>query len=436
MRKLGWIVGLILIIALGLLVARSMGKRGAERKAEAEAASAHAIPVQTARVEVGDIGATIETSGSIAVRDQADIVAKISGRVGSVLVDEGDAVRTGQVVVRLEQDDILAQLGQAKAAVEAAEAARGAAQAQLTALRTGARTQERRQAEAGVAQARANLENARSSYERMKRLSDLGAISKQQMDLVQMQYDVAKAQYESAQEQLSLVREGPRAEEVQAAEQRLKQAEGAVAQAKAALQLARVQLTNTFIKSPVSGRVSRRMIEPGEMAAPGVPLLHVVNNQTAYVQVSLPDVQADKVKAGVPAEVTIDGIPGRSFRGHVTEVNPASDPASRSRTVKISLENPSAEVKPGMFARVSLVVERRQGVVVLPRQVVIERGRAYVMVRDGSVARERAVTLGLANQERVEVTGGLHPGEEVVVVGQELLKEGDPIEVTKQGGRS
>jgi multidrug efflux pump subunit AcrA (membrane-fusion protein) len=104
--------------------------------------------------------------------------------------------------------------------------------------------------------------------------------------------------------------------------------------------------------------------------------------------------------------------------------------------VKISLENPSAEVKPGMFARVSLVVERRQGVVVLPRQVVIERGRAYVMVRDGSVARERAVTLGLANQERVEVTGGLHPGEEVVVVGQELLKEGDPIEVTKQGGRS
>jgi len=436
MRKLGWIIGLIVAVALGLLVLRSMGKRAAERKAEAEAALAHAMPVQTARVELGDIEATIETSGTIAVREEADIVAKIPGRVASVLLDEGDAVRAGQVVVRLEQDDVLAQVAQAKAAVQAAQAARGAAQAQLTALRTGARTQERKQAEAAVAQARANLENARSTYERMKKLFGLGAISKQQMDLVQMQYDVAKAQYESAQEQLSLVQEGPRAEDIQAAEQRLKQAQGAVAQAKAALQLAQVQLANTLIKSPVSGRVSRRMIEPGEMAAPGVPLLHVVNNQTAYAQVSIPDVQADKVKVGVPAQVTIDGIPGQTFRGHVTEVNPASDPASRSRTVKISLENPSAEVKPGMFARVSLVVDRRQGVVVLPRHIVIEKGRAYVMVRDGNVARERAVALGLTNQERVEVTSGLHPGEEVVVVGQELLKDGDPIEVTKQGGRS
>ncbi len=470
MRKFGWIVGLILIIAaLGLLVLRSMDKRAAERKAEAEAAAAHALPVQTARVELGNIEATIETSGTIAVREEADIVAKIPGRVASVAVDEGDTVRAGQVVIRLEQDDILAQLDQAKAAVgaaeaqllqartgvQAAEAQRGAARAQLTAIRTGARTQERKQAEAAVAQARANLENARSTYERMKKLCDAGGISKQQMDLVQMQYDVAKAQYDSAQEQLSLVREGARKEDIEAAEQRLRQAEAGVAQAKsavkaaeaglmqakAALQFAEVQLANTFIRSPISGRVSLRQTEPGEMAPGasmmrGVPLLHVVNNQTAYVEVSIPDVQMDEVKRGGTAKITIDGIPGRAFRGRVTELNPASDPASRSCRVKASLENPSPDVKPGMFARVSLVVHQRQGVVVLPRHVVMEKGRNFVMVKDGNVAREREVTLGLVNQEQVEVTSGLRPGEEVVVVGQELLKDGDPIEVTKQGGRS
>jgi len=120
MRKLGWIIGLIVAVALGLLVLRSMGKRAAERKAEAEAALAHAMPVQTARVELGDIEATIETSGTIAVREEADIVAKIPGRVASVLLDEGDAVRAGQVVVRLEQDDVLAQVAQAKAAASEA----------------------------------------------------------------------------------------------------------------------------------------------------------------------------------------------------------------------------------------------------------------------------------------------------------------------------
>ncbi len=436
MRKSGWLVPVLLAVLLALFIGRAMHKRAAERKAEAEATSARALPVQTARVELGDIEATIETSGTIAVREEADVAAKIPGRVASVVVDEGDTVRAGQVVVKLEQDDILAQLAQAKAAVQAAEAARGAARAQLTALRTGARTQERKQAENAVSQATANFENAQKTYDRMKKLYDMGAISKEQMDLVQMQYEIAKAQYDSAQEQLSLVNEGPRAEDIEAAEHRLQQAEAGVAQARAALELVQVQLANTLIKSPVSGHISRRMIEPGEMAAPGVPLLHVVNNQTAYVEVSIPNVQIGKVKVGTAAEITVDGVPALSLVGRVTEVNPASDPASRSRRVKISIESPPPEVKPGMFARVSLAVERRCGVVVLPRHVVIHKGgHDYVMVRDGNMGREREVTLGLANQEQVEVTGGLRPGEEVVVVGHELLKDGDPIEVTKQGGR-
>ena len=434
MKKSSWLVALLVAAILALFIGRAVHKRAAERKAEAEATSARALPVQTARVELGDVEATIETSGTVVVREEADIVAKVPGRVASVSVDESETVRAGQVVVKLEQDDILAQVAQAKAAVQGAEAGRGGARAQLTAIRTGARTQERRQAENAVAQARANLENARSTYERMRDLFDLGAISRQQMDLVQMQYDVARAQYDSAQEQLSLVDEGARAEDIQAAEQRLKQAEAGVAQARAALQLAQVQLANTLIRSPVSGRVSLRSIEPGEMAAPGVPLLHIVNNQTAYLEVAVSDARIGRIRRGMEASITVDGIPGDTFRGRVTEINPVADPASRASRVKISVEGPSAEIRPGMFARVALTTERREGVVVVPRHVLVRQGDDdCVMLRDGDVARARGVTLGLGDQTRVEIVTGLRTGEEIVVVGQELLEDGDTIQVGSDG---
>jgi HlyD family secretion protein len=263
------------LVILGVLALA--GWRMVERKAAARAAAAAAsrkiaVPVTTAPVVVTDLDALVRVTGTVEPDQKAALASKISGRVDAVLVREGDRVQAGQVLVRLDDSDVRAQVAQAQAAVQAAEAARGlaqsrlelalagarpqerrqaeqnvaqakaalsAAQAGLTALRKGARSQERAQAQELVRQAKAGLDNAEANLRRAEDLYRSGAIPAQQLDMIRTQRTVAQSQYQSATQQLDLVKEGARAEEIQAAEDRVKQAQAALRVAQQQLSLVR-----------------------------------------------------------------------------------------------------------------------------------------------------------------------------------------------------
>lgn len=374
------------------------------------------VPVEVAPVRTQTLVATVTAGGSVEAFEDVSITAKIPGRVAQVYAREGEGVRAGQVLARLETAEISAQVRQAEAALDATRA-------RLAMLEQGARPQERAQVEATVAQAAANFESAKANYARMQALYESGAVSKAQLDAAALQRDVAQAQLDAVRQQQSLVRTGPRPEETA-------MARAQVAQAQAAVQLARLQIANSAIASPLRGVVTRRAIDPGEMAAPGVMLFSVAQIDAVYVTLDLSETDLGKVRAGQPAAIRVDAYPDRVFRGTVHDVAQTGDPRSRVFKAKVVVANPGHVLRPGMFARSEITVGRTEGALVIPRDAVsTDSGRPVVFVAAGGTAHMRTVQLGGTYGPVVQILGGLRAGESVIVSGQSGLTDGSAVTI-------
>lgn len=424
------VIALLIIAALGLVVWRLAAVR--QRTNASTRPTVEAKPVRVAVVERGDIEQSLEITGTLEAERRADVASKLTGKVDRVFAVEGRSVAASQVLAVLDQKDYRAQIAQAEAGVRAASANVGGSRARLAALRAGSRPQELRQAEQSVRQAKASLDNATLNYNRMRDLAAEGALAQQQMDAAQLQLDLARAQYETALQQLDLVKEGARKEDVVAAEEQVRQAEAAEAQARAALQMAKLNLEYTVVRSPISGVVAKRYVEPGEAISMSNPVVAtVIDNSRVYVRGNVSEASIREVRPGQPAMVTVDAYPGRKFTGQVVEVLPSADVKSRMFSVKIRIPNPYGELKEGMFARARIAVERRQGVTLIPRRAVLDRGESQVaFVVNNDAAHERELDLGAVQRDLVEVRQGVRLGERVVVEGQHGLSDGAHVAVS------
>ncbi len=513
-------------------------KKEAQQQAELSKEEIPAVEVIAARR--GDIERTFTFTGTLEAENRAGVVAKMGGKVSRVYVQEGDFVRSGQMLVGLERADLLAQREQARAAIQAAEArlkqaqtgetlqsaqtdtgienaeaALGAteagreqartnlelaisqtdlsaeqarqqleqARARLQALETGARHQEIEIARQRVEQARANLETTQANLERARKLLAAGAISQQQFDATQLQFDTALAQYETAEQQLDLTEEGPRSEEIQIAQAQVNQAQSAVAlaqanrnqvqireeqlkaageavrQAEANLRLAQAstarnqvsqqeteaarsalgqtranlkylnaQISYTYVRSPISGYIVQRNVQPGEAAVPGMPLINIVDNRKLHLRSSIGESRINKVSVGQSVTIQVDLLPDAEFTGTIQDVIPAANPQSRTFEVKVEVPNPQGLLMAGTFARATVMVQRQTGVVVVPRDTVLEdqQGKYVLTVEDGTVQR-RAVVIGLNNETDVAITEGLSEGSTVIALGQTQVKVGGRV---------
>lgn len=253
------------------------------------------------------------------------VSAKIPGRIIEVLVKEGEQVKRGQVVARIDAREVAAQKTQAQAAVLVA-------QAKYEELVAGSRPQEIGQARAGVDQARAgvdqaraNLDNAAKNYNRMQELYSQGAISSSQIDNAQTAYTVAKEAVRASQEgvnaagdKLDLSIVGNREEAIRAAAAQIKQAE-------AAFEAVSVLGDYTSIIAPVTGTVALKSVNPGEVVAAGQPLFSIVDLSDVWVNARIEETKLAKVKVGEKVEYTIDGYPNQTFEGEVYDVGTAAN---------------------------------------------------------------------------------------------------------------
>jgi membrane fusion protein (multidrug efflux system) len=194
------------------------------------------------------------------------------------------------------------------------------------------------------------------------------------------------------------------------------------------------------VRAPISGVVGRRFLSLGDMAAPSLPILTVVRMDRVELTVEVPELELADVRAGSTAQVRVARYGDRVFQGQVALIAPTIDRQTRTARVKVRIDNPKHELMSGMLARVSLEVERRNGVLVVPYSgLIIETApgggiayRAYVV--EGDVARERMVTLGIIDGPRVEARTGLKAGERLVTKGQHLLSNGRKVEITERLG--
>ncbi len=386
---------------------------------------------------------------------------------------------------RLEQARASARVVESEVAnaIQQAQTGVQTAETRLAEVEAGARDQERRQAEAAVRQARSSLDLAQDTYNRQSSLLEAGVIAQQQYDQVRNQLELARENYEQAREQLSLVEEGPRTEqvrlaqlavdqarqqlaqaqaqrtqievaqqEVRAAEQAVRQAEEqrasalagrkqvdvqrrqvasaeqAIGQAQAGERVASVQLGKHVVRSPVSGLVASRMVETGEGAMAGGPVMRIVRINPIRVHAVVSERDIGRISEGDVGVVTFDGIGEREFRGTVTDISPQALPDSRNFVARVEVDNPEGVIRPGMFARISLLLDTRQDVVVIQRDALVERervNRVHVVVDNAIEVRE--VEVGVIRRNIVEIIDGVREGETVVVAGQEELAEGQRV---------
>jgi membrane fusion protein, multidrug efflux system len=199
---------------------------------------------------------------------------------------------------------------------------------------------------------------------------------------------------------------------------------------RAANDLAQLSLSYSAIRSPFSGTVSTRHIKVGQEIAIGSKLFRVTDPTPLKASVFVPERELARLKPGQTATIAVDALAGRTFPAIVKLVSPTVDAATATFKVTLEVNDPEGNLKPGMFSRVGIVFERRSDTLTIPRIALLDTdGSANVFVVNGGKAEQRPIKTGLSNSGKVEVVEGLTGGEQVVVVGQTGLKDGNPVRV-------
>lgn len=353
------------------------------------------VPVEVTTAALGPIEQTIELTGWIRANQVVDVASKVAGRVESLQiilddgsradVEEGLVVKKGQLIAVIDHDVYLAQLAAAKAAVEAGQV---------------------------------DLTDAEREKNRMLSLFKSGSTTEQAKDKAVTAAALAAASLSAA---------------------------------KANLKLAQVNLQESEVVSPIDGVVTAKHIDQGNMIKAGDRIVTVADLKTVKVVASIAEKYGAEITAGTPAELGVDAYPDRRFNASVYSVYPALDEQTHTIQIEIRLDNEPASpdsqasrggqmlLKPGMFAKVVLITNRKNNAVVIPRDVVlggkIDKPYVYVIERasEQSTARKQIVTIGVIQADKCEITDGLKPGEQLVVNGMQYLADGIDVEIVRMG---
>jgi len=415
-----WRVGLLILVILlvGLVLYRGWGLT--QKRAEPPKTKRAEIPVKVSPVTIRPITYTITMTGDIAPLMRVDLFPKVSGYLEGVYVNAGDSVREGQTIAQIDRSDYLQKVREVEARV-------AQARAHLMELEAGARAEELRQAEEAVRSAESRFENAKLQRERMEALYQRQVISKRELDVADMEYTVAQAQLASSREHLKLLREGARQEARESAQARLKETEAMLAQE-------RIRLQHTKIVAPFSGEISRRYMDAGALASSSTPIVNLIHTETLKVVAHILEKDIPLLKTGMKASIKTESFPGRVFEGRIARMSSALELATRTLQAEIEIPNAGRMLKPSMFATVELVLSQKPQALVIPQYALIEeRGKKIVYVIQGNQAFRRTIVTGIEQTPYVEVLQGVSEGEQVVVRGQDALREGSIVRMIEGG---
>jgi RND family efflux transporter MFP subunit len=367
----------------------------AQRNYDAEVAAAEAA-VDDARARVNAAKAAVANAQAelrAARAQQANAEAKL--RRDESLFSKGyiseQQLENSRTAVAAAKADV--EVNQAE--VEAANENVSSANAQLSAAAKRV-TIAKQTGQAGIAAAKANVEQARAAL-------DQAIANRSQAPAYRQNLRALRANVEAAEAQVSAAGE---------------------------------RLSDTQLVSPIDGTITARNGDPGSLATPATPVLVVESIDWLYVRASIASDQAGRVQKGMLAELRLDAYPNETFRGRVDKVNLAADPQSRQFTVMIRVKNPERKIRPGMFARVNIVVAEKEADAVVPIEAIKEvEGRPTVTVlNEDDEAEIRPVEVGNADAKGTEIKSGLKPGERIVVLSYQPVRAEQKVRVSSIRG--
>lgn len=396
MRKLSGSTATALLAAV-MLSACSASKPGV--------ASEEPVPVRVRAASEVERRVLVRAGGSVEARESIELGFQLAGRIQRIHVEEGQSVRAGQLLAELDPADY--QMGADIAAGEAQ-----AAQAMADKAKAGTRRQD-------LAQAQAGFDQADDEYRRMKTLYERKSLAPNDFKKIEAHWQVARQRLDEA-------REGARSEDIAAAVAKAGQAGANVA-------LNRKRVADTRLVSPIAGVIGRRLMDPGEMVAPGMPVFAVLNLNPVRVKVGIPEAEVARIKLGQRARVIIPAMDDAAFEGRIELLGYAADPASRTFAVRILVANPQLTLRAGMIAEAEIEGDATLRAITIPGSAVVRDPQGatlvYVYYPEKKRVFERRVTVGRAVDREVEITSGLARAERIVVAGQQHVREGGLVKL-------
>jgi HlyD family secretion protein len=388
-----------LLSTVGLILLLSACAKKAEEETEAPA------PVQVTAVTQATIHRIVNGDGVLYPEDQANVTPKITAPVQKFYVRRGDHVKQGQLLAVLENRDLVAAAAESKGAVTQAEENLRATE--------GATVPE------AVVKAQTDLESARQARDAAKKVLDSreellkeGALAARLVEESRVAYVQAQSQFRAAEEHL-------RALQMVSNQSQIKSAAAQVESAQAHYESQQAQVAYTRVVSPMAGVIADRPLNEGDVAAPGTPLLSIMDISRVVARVNIPQADAPSVKLGQPAIITQTDST-EQMDGKVVVVSPATDPNTTTVQVWIQIPNPEERLKPGTSVHAAIITEEYKAAAVVPAAAILpgeEGGTAVLTVDSNSIAHKRPVKLGVREGNQVQILNGAAPGEEVVVVG-------------------
>jgi RND family efflux transporter MFP subunit len=352
---------------------------------------------------------SVAASGAVEANVTAQGAFQIAGRVARVYVEEGQAVAKGQVLAELDATDYRNGYDAAAAQADAARATDKKAQA-------GLRPQE-------LEQARIDFQRWQDEYNRMKFLYDHKSLAANDFEKIEAAYKAAQQRYEMA-------RQGTRVQDKEAAN-------GQYRAAAAQMHEAQKRLADCKLRAPIAGFVGMRRIDVGDTVGAGTPVIGVLDLNPVKVRVAIPEAEIGKVREGARATVTIPSLDGRQFEGKVEAVGVTADPASRTYTVKIAVQNPEHLLRAGMVSEARIYGSTMVNAITVPGDAIVRdaRGVTHVYVYEPTRQRvyARRVDVGALLHNEVEIRNGLTGSEQIVVAGQQNVREGAPVKIVGGG---
>jgi RND family efflux transporter MFP subunit len=342
------------------------------------------LTVDTATASRHEVIEYITVVGNLIGQATVDVVPRVAGRIDSLPVKLGDRVNKGQLIAKIEDRELQQQVKQVEQNVLVNNAT--------------------------VTQRESDLQLRKTTLDRQRSLLTQGLATRQTVEDAEAAHNSAVAAVDLAKAQLG--------------------------QTNARLDELRITLSNTTILSPVDGFIGRRNLDQGAFAGANTPIVSVVDIRTVRLVSNLVEKDFKRVRAGVVALIEVDAFPGEQFTGVVSRVAPVFDSATRTAPMEIEVPNPGYRLKPGMFARVRLTVDRRPDALTVPRNAVVDsEGKRGVFLVEGQTAKFQPVTTGLQDNERIEILEGLAEGTRVITTGALALRDGDRITPMNMPGR-
>ena len=372
------------------------------------------IIVETVPAKRGDLVITVTPTetGTVDTDATAQLKAEIAARVVEVPVQEGKAVKAGDVLLRLDADEVQARLNLAASGL-------AAAQSRLDSARIALPMEKARTA-ASLVEAQARFADAKQKHDKKKRLFESRLIASGEMESSEAEFSAAQAALNVAEANL---------EQVALQAQQVKVAESDVKQQVAQLRVAELNLGLSSVRTPMNGTVMELPVKVGELVQPGMIVARITRLEGLYVKAQVDEVDLGRLTIGQSAEITFDTVPDKKFVAHLFEISPGVSVEklkSRNVTIKLKIATPPLFLRPGMSADVEIIVETLKNILHVPTQAIMTKGKEqFVYVIDAGKVAKRIIETGRSNWDSTEIRKGLNENEAVITsLDQEGLKSG------------